>query len=78
MRNASYALSELAENRETKAAYAERIKVVRIVAAEAAAVEVQNDVVTVSFDANGEASDRPSSRAIVEAIQQRPDANTPP
>ncbi|MEY4879953.1 MAG: hypothetical protein RJB62_1422 [Pseudomonadota bacterium] len=78
MRNASYALSELSENRDTKAAYADRIKVVRIVAAEAAAVEVENEVVTVSFDADGEASDRPSSRAIVDAIQRGPDANAAP
>jgi len=72
MRNASYALTELSANRETKAAYAERIKVVRIVAGDGPEVEVENEVVTVSFDADGELSARPSSRAIIEAIRQEP------
>ena len=70
MRNASYALAELASAPETKSASADRIKVIRIVAAEMPGVSVENGTVTVSFAVNGEDSQRPSSRAIIEAIER--------
>lgn len=69
MRNASYALASLSERPESKAATTARIRLVRIIAADAPSVKVENGVVTVTFDANGEASGRPSSRAIREAIE---------
>lgn len=69
MRNASYALANLSVNPELKTQTASTVRVIRIVPADAPAVKVENDVVTISFDANGDASDRPSSRAIREAIE---------
>jgi len=69
MRNASYALAELSATPESKSASAARIRVIRVVAAEAPSVSVENDTVTVSFDADGEEWERPSSRAILEAIE---------
>jgi hypothetical protein len=72
MRNATNALAELASDAETKSAYAERIKVIRLVASNATDVSVINDTVTISLDANGEPWDRPSSRSIIEAIENNP------
>jgi len=72
MRNASYALRELASDRESKSMFADRIRVIRIIAGAAPGVEVENEVVTVSFNADGEVSARPSSRAIIEAIRRAP------
>jgi hypothetical protein len=69
MRNATYALETLSATPMTKAATASRIRIVRVIAAEAPAVKVENDTVTITFNANGEAWDRPSSRAIREAIE---------
>lgn len=72
MRNATHALAELASKAETKSAYAERIKVIRLVASHSTDISVTNDTVTISLDANGEPWDRPSSRSIIEAIENNP------
>jgi hypothetical protein len=72
MRNASNALSELARTTETKSAYAERIKVIRVIASNTSDIRVLNGIITISLDANGEPWDRPSSRAIIEAIENSP------
>ena len=72
LRNASNALAELASTAETKSAYAERIKVIRVVASNSSGVSVVDDTITITLDANGEPWDRPSSRAIVKAIENSP------
>ena len=72
MRNATNALSELASMAETKSAYAERIKVIRVIASNSTDISVINDTVTISLDANGEPWERPSSRSIIEAIENNP------
>jgi hypothetical protein len=72
MRNASNALAELASTAATKSAYAERIKVIRVIASNTSDLLVANETVTISLNANGEPWDRPSSRAIIKAIENRP------
>jgi hypothetical protein len=72
MRNATYALAELAETPESKSANADRIKIIRIIPSDKSGVSVVNGTVTVTFDANGEPSERPSSRAILKAIEDTP------
>jgi hypothetical protein len=72
LRNASNALAELASTAETKSAYAERIKVIRVVASNSSGVSVVDDTITITLDANGEPWDRPSSRAIIKAIENSP------
>ncbi len=72
LRNASNALAELASTASTRAAYAERIKVVRIVTSNTFDIRVSGDTVTILVDANGEPWERPSSRAIIEAIENSP------
>ncbi len=72
IRNASNALAELASNAETRSAHAERIRIVRIVVSDQSEIRVGNQTLTISFDANGEPWERPSSRAIIEAIENSP------
>ena len=72
MRNASNALAELASMAEPNSAYAERIKVIRVIASNTSGMRVANETITISLDANGEPWDRPSSRAIIEAIENSP------
>lgn len=68
-RNASNALAELASTTQNRAAHAERIRMVRIVLSNTPTVEVRGETVTIAIDANGELWERPSSRAIIEAIE---------
>ncbi len=72
MRNATNALAELASVAETKSEYAERIKVIRIIASNSTDIRVIDDTVTISLNANGGPWERPSSRAIIEAIETSP------
>ena len=72
IRNATNALAELASKRETRSTLAERIRLVRIVVSDQSDIRVGNQTLTISFDANGEPWDRPSSRAIIEAIENSP------
>ncbi|MGY9107093.1 MAG: hypothetical protein ACKVG0_11300, partial [Alphaproteobacteria bacterium] len=72
IRNATNALAELASKRETRSTFAERIRLVRIVVSDQSDIRVGNQTLTISFDANGEPWDRPSSRAIIEAIENTP------
>lgn len=72
MRNATYALAELARMAETKSEYAERIKVIRLIASNETDISVTNDTVTISINANGEPWERPSSRSIIKAIENNP------
>lgn len=72
MRNAAYALADLAASRATRGARAAGIHVVRIVAGEAQSISVEGEAVAVTFNAGGGPSERPSSRAIAEAIEAAP------
>ncbi len=72
MRNATNALAELSGMAETKSAYAERIRVIRVIASNATDISVVNDTVTISLNANGQPWERPSSRSIIEAIENNP------
>jgi len=72
IRNATNALAELARKAETRSTLAERIRLVRIVVSDQSDIRVGNQTLTISFDANGEPWDRPSSRAIIEAIESNP------
>ena len=72
IRNATNALAELASKAETRSTFAERIRLVRIVVSDQSDIRVGNQTLTISFDANGEPWERPSSRAIIEAIENTP------
>lgn len=72
MRNASNALAELANKAETRSAHVEDIRLVRIVVSDESAIRIENQALIILFDANGEPWERPSSRAIVEAIENLP------
>ncbi len=72
MRNASIALTELASTEATRSAFAERIRVIRVVASNNSDLRVANETVTISLDASGEPWERPSSRAIIRAIENSP------
>jgi hypothetical protein len=70
MRNATYALEELASVRTTRANL-RRVHVIRIIAGATSAATLQNEVLLVSFAAQRGAAARPSSLAIANALQAR-------
>ena len=68
MRNATYAIEELANSRERRNSLVARLRVVRIVAGTSRNVDVQGDALVVTFSQAGGPAARPSSLAIFEAI----------
>ena len=71
MRNATYAIEQLAKSRARRSALAAKLRVVRIVAGNAKSAMLQDDVLVVTFSPAGGPSARPSSLAILQALSSK-------